>query len=297
MALAGFLIVDKPSGRTSFSVVSLVRRLTGVRRVGHVGTLDPLATGVLPVAIGSATRLIEYMDDDAKTYVATVRFGATTDTYDAEGDVVARADASGLTARAVESALSSFVGEIEQAPPAFSAIKVAGKPLYRYAREGAGVAIEVRRVRIDAARLCSFDAAAEQATIEVECGRGTYIRSLAHDLGKALGCGAHLAALRRTRSGGFGIADAWNVAAIESAAREGVLDELLLACDRPVERQPAAMLAGTRQADVARGRTLVLGGPAGAELCRAYSAEGSFLGMLRHLGEGRWHPEKVFGTA
>ncbi|HET6615025.1 MAG TPA: tRNA pseudouridine(55) synthase TruB [Dehalococcoidia bacterium] len=293
MSFDGFIVIDKPAGVTSFAMVSLMRRLTGVRRIGHAGTLDPLATGVLPVAIGVATRFIEYLDDEAKTYVATVRFGITTDTYDADGEVTARADASKLTREAVEAAFARFVGEIEQTPPAYSAIKVAGKPLYRYAREGAEVAISPRRVRIDAIRLLSFDAERAEATIEVDCGKGTYIRSLAHDAGQALGCGAHLTALRRTRSGGFGIEEAHTRDAIARAAAEETLDELLLAPDRAVERRPAAIFADARSRDVLSGRDLRIERASEADLCRAYSVEGAFLGLLRNLGEGSWHPEKV----
>jgi tRNA pseudouridine55 synthase len=293
MSFDGFIVIDKPAGVTSFAMVSLMRRLTGVRRIGHAGTLDPLATGVLPVAIGVATRFIEYLDGEAKTYIATVRFGATTDTYDADGEVTARADASKLTREAVEGVFAAFVGEIEQTPPAYSAIKVAGKPLYRYAREGADVAIAPRRVRIDAIRLLSFDAGRAEATIEVDCGKGTYIRSLTHDAGQALGCGAHLSALRRTRSGGFRIDEAHTRDAIERAAAEGTLDDLLLAPDRAVERRPAAIFADARSRDVRSGRDLRIDRASEADLCRAYSVEGAFLGLLRNLGEGAWHPEKV----
>jgi len=296
MTTNGFVVIDKPSGLTSFAIVSMMRRLTGVRRIGHAGTLDPLATGVLPVAVGHATRFIEYLDDEAKTYVATVRFGATTDTYDADGEVTSRADASKLTREDVERALAGFVGEIEQTPPAYSAIKVAGKPLYRYAREGAEIQIAPRAVRIDAIRVLSFDAGEAEATIEVECGKGTYIRSLAHDAGQALGSGAHISALRRTRSGGFRIEDAHTVETIERAAAERTLHELLLAADRAVERRPAAIFGEAHERDVLSGRHVAIERVSKADLCRAYSLEGRFLGLLRNLGDGSWHPEKVLQT-
>ena len=210
-----------------------------MRRVGHAGTLDPLASGVLPVAVGYATRFIEYLDDALKIYVAQVRFGEATDTYDAAGTVVTRGDASDVTAAAIRRELAGFVGEIVQMPPLFSAIKVAGKPLYRYAREGADVTVAARTVYVDSAELRSYtDGIAE---IEVRCGKGTYIRSIAHDLGKRLGCGAHLAALRRTSSGGFGAGDAHSTDELESLADEGRLDEAMLAADRAVERRPAAI--------------------------------------------------------
>lgn len=287
----GFLILDKPPGVTSFSMVSLVRRLTRVRRVGHAGTLDPLASGVLPVAVGHATRFIEYMDDALKTYRASVRFGSATDTYDASGVVTAASDASGVTAAAVEAALRAFVGDIVQTPPVFSAIKVAGRPLYRYAREGADVSVAARTVHVEAADLHAL--ADGLADIEVRCGKGTYIRSIAHDLGEALGCGAHLAGLRRTSSGGFGVDDAHLPVDLEKLATDGLLGEAMLAPDRAVERRPAAIFAEDHSIDVVCGRDVVVRSAREAAVCRAYSVEGVFLGVLRHQGHGLWHPEKV----
>jgi tRNA pseudouridine55 synthase len=294
----GFIIVDKPSGATSFSMVALVRRLTGVRRVGHAGTLDPLASGVLPVAIGHATRFIEYLDDELKTYRATVRLGATTDTYDAEGRVVATADASHVTRASVEAALAGFAGDIRQTPPLYSALKVAGKPLYRYAREGTDVEVAARVVHVERIDLLAFSD--ETADIEVCCGKGTYIRSLAHDLGAALGCGAHLAALLRTSTGGFGIGDSRSPEQLAELAAGDRLDEAVLAPDRAVERRPAAIFAEAHSLDAVCGRDVAFDAPAGVAICRAYSAEGEFLGMLK-LAAGRasagdsaiWHPEKM----
>lgn len=291
---AGFIIVDKPAGVTSFSVVSLMRRVTGVRRVGHAGTLDPLATGVLPVAIGIATRLIEYLDDSVKVYDASVRLGVETDTYDADGQVVAERDASAITAADVEAALRGFVGEIEQVPPRFSALKVAGKPMYRYAREGADVELRPRRVRIDAIALQRFEGGVARLT--VRCGPGTYIRSLAHDLGAALGCGAHLAALRRTYSAGFSIEDAVTPDLLRAAAHEGRLGDLILAPDRAVERHDALLLGAESTLLLRQGRTLTLEPlrlPRTGDICRAYSVEGAFLGVVRAGPPGAWKPEKV----
>lgn len=291
----GFLIVEKPKGATSFSMVSLVRRLAGVRRVGHAGTLDPLASGVLPVAVGAATRLIEYLDDAPKTYVAVVRLGAATTTFDAEGEVTATRDASGIGRDAIEAALGAFVGEIEQVPPKYSALKVAGRPMYAYAREGAHVERRARRVRIDSIRVLSY--ANPDIEIEVMCGKGTYIRSLAHDLGARLGCGAHLAALRRTTSGGFTFEDAHTPDDLVAAHARGELEELLLAPDRAVERRPAAIFAEASAAAIEAGRDVSLTSDSRANVCRAYSVSGDFLGVLAPLGSGRWHPEKVFSAA
>lgn len=291
---SGFLVVDKPHGVTSFAIVSLVRRLTKVKRVGHAGTLDPLATGVLPVAVGQATRLIEYLDEDHKVYEARIKFGVETDTYDAEGEVVRTGDASKLSAEDVASVLAEFVGEIEQAPPAYSALKVAGKPMYRYARAGVAVEARPRMVRIDAIELRSFRDG--EAEVEVRCGKGTYIRSLAYDLGTRLGCGAHLTALRRTRSGGFGIEEAVSRERIAQMAEQGRLEGLLLAPDRALERRDAALLDEAHAQDMREGRRFELmrrKRVSVGELCRAYSLEGDFLGVLRSEAERAWRPAKV----
>ena len=290
-ATAGFIVVDKPVGVTSFAMVALVRRLTGVRRVGHAGTLDPLASGVLPVAVGAATRLVEYLDDAPKLYRAVVRFGASTTTYDAEGQVTATGDPAALTREAVEQALRRFEGDIDQAPPLYSALKVAGKPLYRYAREGADLAPATRRVRIDHIGLRAY--AAPDAEIDVLCGKGTYIRSLAHDLGAALGCPAHLAQLRRRSSGGFSLDDAHSPDTLVAASAADTLADLLLAPDRAVERRPAAILDDPGAAAVRQGRDVTFAARPSAELCRAYSVDGAFLGMLARRGMSAWHPEKV----
>ncbi|MEX2247704.1 MAG: tRNA pseudouridine(55) synthase TruB [Dehalococcoidia bacterium] len=293
-AYDGFFIVDKPSGVTSFAMVGLLRRLTGVRRVGHAGTLDPLASGVLPVAVGHATRLIEYTDDHPKTYVARVRFGAATDTYDADGEVVATGDASKLRAEDIAAALPAFEGDIQQTPPRYSAIKLEGKPLYRYAREGVEIAPTSRTVHVERIELRAF--AAETAEIAVRCRKGTYVRSIAHDLGERLGCGAHLAGLVRSGSGGFSIEDAHAPEALRAAAGDGRLIELMLAADRAVERLPAGIFDPAHTRDVLAGRDVHGKGRPPGIVARAYSTEGAFLGMLRSRGAGFWHPEKVLGT-
>lgn len=295
---SGFLIIDKPSGVTSFSMVALVRRLTGVRRVGHAGTLDPLASGVLPVALGQAARLIEYLDDATKTYLAQVRFGSATDTYDAEGQVTVMGDASGVTAQAVEAALRDFVGEIDQIPPAFSAIKLAGRPSYRYARAGAVVEIPARRVLVESIRMLLFDPANASAEIEIVCSKGTYIRSIAHDLGRSVGCAAHLTKLRRTRSGGFGVEQACSPDALTSLSDEERLEEVLLAPDRAVERRGAAIVGYEHAADVFAGRDVEFTEgrqTREGEICRAYDTEGRFLAVLVRRDGHRWHPAKVLG--
>ena len=221
----GVLVIDKPSGPTSFDVVRQVRRALGTRRAGHGGTLDPLATGVLPICLGEATKLAQFLLDADKEYQATLCFGVETDTYDAAGAVTERRSADGLTAAAVESALGAFRGAIRQVPPRFSALKLRGRPLYAYARAGEEVEIAPRTVIIHEIALERWvDATA--VVLGVRCSKGTYIRSLAFDLGRALGPGAHLTALRRTRSGPFRIGEAHSLGEIETAPLVGLSEAL-----------------------------------------------------------------------
>jgi tRNA pseudouridine55 synthase len=295
---SGILNINKPRGMTSFAVISLVRRLTGIRRVGHAGTLDPNAEGVLPVCVGQATRVVEHIVDSPKIYRGVVRLGVTTDTFDGEGAVVRTSDASAVTLEQIESALEDFVGEIMQVPPMYSAIKHKGQPLYRYARQGRDVAREPRPVRVYWARLLRFES--PDAEIELSCGRGAYVRSLAHDLGELLGCGGYLESLTRTASGPFSIEDAVTPDELTAAAGAGRWKELLHPMDAVLTSWHAAILAEGHSRDVSQGRTLiltpvrpVLRDLANETPCRAYSTEGDFLGILRYQGADRWHPATV----
>lgn len=200
-SLFGFLNIYKPKGLTSHDVVARLRKITKVRQIGHTGTLDPFATGVLPICIGKATRLIEYLDDD-KEYLATVQFGKNTATYDLEGEITATFDKK-VTEEDVKNALKAFEGEISQIPPIYSAIKVNGKKLYDYARQGQDIEIKPREVTISKIELKEFDKTSQSAKITVACSKGTYIRSIAYDLGAKLGCGGYLTALERTKAGKF----------------------------------------------------------------------------------------------
>jgi tRNA pseudouridine55 synthase len=204
--LSGVLPVDKPVGVTSFGVIRAVRRVLGIRAAGHAGTLDPLASGLLPVCLGPATRLAELLMTGAKIYRAAVRLGCETDTDDAEGEPVASAPVPSLDRATLEAALRPFVGEVLQVPPAYSALKKDGQPLYRRARRGEEVRPEPRPVVIHRIELVALGE--DGFELEVECGKGTYIRALARDLGRRLGTRAHLAALRRTRCAGFDVAEA-----------------------------------------------------------------------------------------
>ncbi len=306
----GILNINKPCGPTSFSIVSIVKRLSRERRVGHAGTLDPAATGVLPVCLGQGTRIIEFLVDNTKTYRAEIELGVATDTYDASGRITQKGDPSGISHSQLESALSSFCGLIWQTPPIYSAVKYQGKPLYELAR--AGVIVERRSRQVKIHHLEIRDWQPPVATIEVACGKGTYIRSLAHDLGQVLGCGAHLKSLIRLRCGLFDIRDAVSVPQLEDAFRYGYWQNFIYPIDSVLSHWSAMVVSDDTGEDIRNGRPLVLKdcdrgqgssyleqhiseGSSSENRCRAYALDGRFLGVLRFNSEKeQWQPEKVF---
>lgn len=299
---SGFLNIDKPSGMTSFDVVRAIRRAAGVKRVGHAGTLDPLATGVLPVAIGGdATRLIDALVDARKAYTTELTLGIETDTDDAEGESVALASEGKLdrlTDEAIQLALAQFVGEHAQLPPQYSAIKRAGVPAYRAARRGETVDLMPRVVTAHALRLVSRDGA--QCCVEIECSKGYYVRALARDLGRALGVGAHVSALRRTQVGPFGAARAVPLAAaVARLEAHDRLDALLHAPDAVLTGWPAVLLDAVEVAEVRFGRPvappLCADAPPEGTRARAYDFGGSLVALTEYRG-GRWQPVRVLVT-
>jgi len=295
VAIDGILNLDKPRGKTSFEAVAAVKRLSGERRVGHGGTLDPEATGVLPICLGQATRLVEFLAEAKKTYRAEIGLGISTDTYDATGKVTGRGDTSVLTRGEVEAATASFSGLVKQIPPMYSAVKHQGVPLYRWARAGVEVPRAAREVEFSRIKILEWQP--PSLTLEVECSKGAYIRSLAHDLGGKLGCGAHLRNLVRLSSGPFHISDAVTMAQVEDAFREGWWSELIHPIDVAVLHLPAMTVGDDDERAIINGRPLGLGQeeePSGA-LRRAYSNDGRLVAILRYDEDRRcWQPRKVF---
>ncbi len=292
--VSGLFNIDKPRGITSHDVVARVRRIVGQRKVGHAGTLDPLATGVLLVCLGQATRLIEYLVTGQKKYRATIRFGQTTNTDDAEGAIIHQTDTSHLTLTAIEAVLPRFVGDIQQTPPIFSAIKQGGQPVYKRARAGEVVDLPPRPIRIDSLAWQAWQP--PDLTLDVTCSPGTYIRSLARDVGVAVGTGAHLVDLVRTASGRFNVAEAVSLAEIEA--------------DWAVHRQPmeAAVthlpylkLTDADITHLQNGRKIRLN-PADTPVNQAdeplcgYTAKGQLLAILQQDDADKhlWKPKKVF---
>jgi len=294
----GFLNLYKPRGITSMEAVRRVRRFAKQRRgVGHGGTLDPLAEGVLPICFGQATRLMEYLVEGHKEYRMELALGVTTDTYDAEGEIAEEADPSGVTAEQMESALNAFKGVFQQTPPMYSALKRQGKRLYELARAGIEVEREPRRVQVY--RLVVLEFELPRLVLEVECGRGLYLRSLAHDIGQALGCGAHLSALTRLRAGAFRQEDSVSLEDLESRASEGTWEDLLKPLDFPLLDMKAVRVGRPGERLLRNGQPVSLGPQPShithLESCRAYSEEGRFLGVVRwDRSQSLWRPHKMF---
>ncbi len=297
--LDGILVVDKPIGPTSHDIVGLVRRLAATKRVGHGGTLDPFASGVLPVFLGRGTRVVEFHMGDRKAYRTTVCFGASSSTDDLEGELtLASGPAPGRDA--IVAALPSLTGPILQRPPAFSAIKVGGRRAYALARAGESVELKPREVSIHELTLVSWDDSEPDrpiAVLDVVCSAGTYVRALARDLGEAVGSAGYLGALRRTASGGFTGDDALPLDDIRAAAADGpmTLARLLRPIDTGLDRFPVVELTTDEAAAVARGQFVrpVAGFEPGAERYRLRTADGALAAIAVEAGSGRLAPDKV----
>jgi tRNA pseudouridine55 synthase len=297
----GFLAVDKPVEWSSHDVVDAARRWLGTRRVGHLGTLDPLATGVLPLAIRDATKLIPFVDQHEKVYAGTIRLGIATDTFDGEGKTVRTHTGPLPSEGAVRAALATFAGDIEQIPPMFSSVKKDGVPLYRLARKGQEVEREPRKVTIHRIAMTRFEA--PDVGVEVACSPGTYVRVLAADLGEKLGCGAHLAGLRRTANGPFAIADCLTPSQCDELAAKGELDARIIppALILPL---PQIALTGIQARRVANGGALAAAdargpferGPQpvpGAKFA-ALAPTGELLAIMELRPDRKFHPLRVF---
>lgn len=297
----GILNINKPQGLTSFQVVAAVKRITGEKHCGHAGTLDPIATGVLPVCLGQATRVIEFLFNDTKTYRAQVELGVTTDSYDSTGKVLREADACGVTRDMVERALDGFRGSILQTPPMYSAVKYHGQPLYKLARSGIEVERKSRTAQIYSLEIQDWQPPV--VTLDVVCGKGTYIRALANDLGTVLGCGANMKGLIRRRVGPFNIEDALTLPRLEEVFREGDGEKQLYAVDFALMSYSAIVVNKAQQCSLHHGSAISLeaGGEAEktdvsqAVRSRAYTEDGEFVGMIKYDHETlQWRPEKIF---
>lgn len=288
-AVSGVLLLDKPYGFSSNQALQKVKWLYQAQKAGHTGTLDPLATGVLPICLGEATKFAQHLTDENKTYVATVKFGVTTTTGDKEGDVVSEV-ACQLSRAEIERVLPQFLGSITQVPPMYSALKVNGKPLYEYARNGIELERAPRQVSIHALRVLAC--AENSAEIEVCCSKGTYIRTLGEDIGKALNVGAHLTALRRTATATYQIAETVTIEALEQMSIEQ-RDALLLPVDSAIQILPKVELHEDAAYYFKQGNPVWLAGVIPAGDLRIYTASGLFLGVGQQQRDGRIAPKRV----
>jgi tRNA pseudouridine55 synthase len=290
--VSGVLVVDKPVGLTSHDVVQIIRRGTSIRRAGHTGTLDPRASGVLVVLLGPAVRLSEYVSASDKRYQATIRLGSSTDTFDAEGRITSSASVDNISEEQFEEILDQYVGEIEQVPPPYSAIKVGGRKAYEMAREGEEVNLEPRVIQVYSLELLEWDP--PEAVVDVFCSSGTYVRSLANDLGNALGVGAHLVGLRRTKSGRFTLRDAVPLRRLQEAFVAGDWYKYLIPAAEALADWPMVELDADQVELVRHGHRVPA--EAGSKgWARGVSEQGDLVALLEVDEEAKeWQPRKVF---
>ena len=290
----GILNIHKTTGMTSHDVVARIRKLLKQKRVGHAGTLDPAASGVLPICVGQGTRVAEYLSESGKAYQAEILFGIVTDTYDAEGTVLRTQDTSTLTLAKIEELLPQFLGPQMQMPPQYSAIKLQGQPAYKRMRAGEEITLTARPITFY--QLHILDWQAPRLTLAVDCSKGTYIRSLAYDLGERLGYGAHLSALIRTRSGPFVLSESVTLEHIAQAVENNTIDQLLTSADTVLQQYPALHLDAPTVERVLHGNAFTYDIPP-AELARVYDTFGKFLAIATWNAEQHmWQPKKYFMT-
>jgi tRNA pseudouridine55 synthase len=298
-AISGALVVDKPVGMTSHDVVQAIRNGTGLRRAGHTGTLDPRASGVLVILVGPAVRLSEYVSASDKRYQAIIRLGGSTDTFDAEGKVTLTKDPLNITEEQFNTALQTFVGEIEQTPPPYSAVKVQGRKAYEMARQGEEVDLTPRKITVHHLEVLEW--APPEVVIDVHCSSGTYVRSLANDLGVMLGCGAYLVGLRRTKSGRFSLRDSVPLRKLQEAFTAGNWYQYLIPAAEALGDWPAIELNPDEVEGVRHGhRVKVVGEPAETKV-RGVSTQGELVALMEIVvnedGSREWQPRKVFFTS
>lgn len=283
MSISGILIMNKPRDFTSFDVIAKLRGILKIRRLGHTGTLDPMAEGVLPVLVGSATKACDILPNETKAYRAGFRLGVVTDTQDSTGTVLSTAEVH-ITQAMLEAVLPQFVGEIQQVPPMYSAVQINGKRLYDLAREGKTVERPARDVTVYDITLASYDEAAGEGVVEITCGKGTYVRTILHDMGAKLGCGACMTSLTRTMASGFSLADAVTFADVEQIMAEGRLAEVLQPTQSLFADLPKLTLSEGQAKLYRNGVKLSLdrlGGISAADRYTVYDTAGVFIGLAQ----------------
>lgn len=288
----GVLVIDKPPGLTSHDVVNRVRRILGQRAVGHLGTLDPAATGVLPVVAGNLTRLAQFYAHAEKTYEGVIRFGFSTDTYDAEGEPTSPPQAILLNCDEIRELATQFRGTIEQMPPPFSAKKIAGVPAYKLARKKQ--IVELKPVKVEIKEFEILEVSANQATFRARVASGTYIRSVAHDMGQKLGCGAHLASLRRTAVAEFTYEDAHSLQALEDAMQQGTAESLFVHPRKLVPQLPCITANEESAALIRSGRAVNLPEMSHAAQIKVFYGQRDLIAIATRIAGTLFHPGIVF---
>lgn len=296
----GILLIDKPIGITSNGALQRMKHLFHAKKVGHTGSLDPMATGMLPLCFGEATKYSQFLLDSDKTYYVTAQLGVCTTTGDREGSVTATTAVVDMSAGKIDAAAAKFVGEIDQIPPMFSAVKVQGKKLYELARQGVEIERKPRRIKIYSITSKQYDAATQQYTFEVHCSKGTYVRTLVEDIGRELGCGAHVADLRRTRVtpyDGHRIYTFDELQAIADTAGQAGLDACLLPLESAVSTFPAIRLSTSAAFYLRTGQAVRASIPLHASMIRLYSEDDRFLGVGEVTEDGRVQPFRLLATS
>ena len=291
----GIIVLDKALGGSSNYALQQVKRLFDANKAGHTGALDPLATGVLPLCLGEATKVSQFLLDSDKAYRARIKLGVRTDTADSEGEVIATADAGAVTEAQIQSALTQFEGDIEQVPPMYSALKRDGQPLYKLAREGKTVEREPRAITVYSIELTDFDPQSQELEIEVDCSKGTYIRTIADDLGQIIGCGAHIIALRRLKAGAFTLADSQSLEELEAAKQAGgftAIDAMLMPMDKAIDTLPAVHLPAYTAQFLKQGQAVQVNKPPADGLLRLYEDE-EFIGIGIIDDDGKVAPKRL----
>jgi tRNA pseudouridine55 synthase len=298
-AISGVLVVDKPVGMTSHDVVQAIRNGTGLRRAGHTGTLDPRASGVLVILVGPAVRLSEYVSASDKRYQAIIRLGSATDTFDAEGRFTRDKAPVNVTESQFEEVLKTFIGEIEQTPPPYSAVKVQGRKAYEMARQGEEVELAPRKIQVHHLEVLEW--APPEAVVDVHCSSGTYVRSLANDLGEKLGCGAYLVGLRRTKSGRFSLRDATPLRKLQEAFTAGNWYQYLIPAAEALGDWPAVELSPDEVEAVRHGHRVKVKEGTSEIKVRGVSTQGELVALMEIAaaedGSSEWQPKKVFFTS
>jgi tRNA pseudouridine55 synthase len=291
----GIVVLDKALGGSSNHALQQVKRLFDANKAGHTGALDPLATGVLPLCLGEATKVSQFLLDSDKAYRARIKLGVRTDTADSEGEVIETADAGAVTEAQIKSALTQFEGDIEQVPPMYSALKRDGQPLYKLAREGKTVEREPRAITVYSIELTDFDPQSQELEIEVDCSKGTYIRTIADDLGQIIGCGAHIIALRRLKAGAFTLADSRSLEELEAAKQAGgftAIDAMLMPMDKAIDTLPAVHLPAYTAQFLKQGQAVQVNKPPADGLLRLYEDE-EFIGIGVIDDDGKVAPKRL----